>query len=146
MSLYLFVGRRGLPKTVHCDNGTNFVGASNRMKEFGERLKAELTGVQRYASEEGVSFAFIPPRAPHFGGLWEGAVKSAKGLLLRTAGRALLTADELTTFLVGVEATLNSRPIGPLSQDPNDGQALTPAHLLIGGPLKAPPEEEAPEK
>ncbi|XP_041451923.1 uncharacterized protein LOC121405329 [Drosophila obscura] len=73
------------------------------------------------------------------GGLWEAGVKSEKLLLLRSAGSALLTAEELETVMVGIEAVLNSRPLGSLSPDPSDGDALTPWHLLIGGPLIAPP-------
>ncbi|XP_070132660.1 uncharacterized protein [Drosophila bipectinata] len=80
------------------------------------------------------------------GGLWEAGVKSAKHLLLRAVGNARLTAEELQTVLVGVEAVLNSRPLGALSQDPSDGEALTPGHLLTGGPLIAPPAPRNPDQ
>ncbi|XP_070138605.1 uncharacterized protein [Drosophila bipectinata] len=80
------------------------------------------------------------------GGLWEAGVKSAKHLLLRAVGNARLTAEELQTVLVGVEAVLNSRPLGALSQDPSDGEALTTGHLLTGGPLIAPPAPRTPDQ
>ncbi|XP_033247831.1 uncharacterized protein LOC117188305 [Drosophila miranda] len=73
------------------------------------------------------------------GGLWEAGVKTAKSLLLRAVGSAPLTAEELATVLVGIEAIMNSRPLGAISQDPSDGEALTPGHLLTGGSLIAPP-------
>ncbi|XP_017488266.1 PREDICTED: uncharacterized protein LOC108376560 [Rhagoletis zephyria] len=86
---------------------------------------AVLSVFKRFVGRRGVS------RAPHFGGLWEAAVKSAKHRMLRTIGDTALTFEELSTVLVGVEAILNSRPVVG-SDDPNDGEAITPAHLLIG--------------
>ncbi|XP_064537424.1 uncharacterized protein LOC135427754, partial [Drosophila montana] len=121
-----FVGRRGVPQTVHCDNSTNFVGASRQFLELRARIEEEADAIRDFASKSGCEFAFIPPTAPHFGGLWEAGVKSAKHLLLRTVGIPLLTAEELQTTLVAVEADLNSRPLGAISEDPTDGESLTP--------------------
>ncbi|XP_070068048.1 uncharacterized protein [Drosophila takahashii] len=90
-----FVSRRGIPKKVWCDNATNFVGADRHMREFRARLEEQGGGIATFASRRGCEYAFIPPRAPHFGGLWEAGVKSAKHLFLRTVGEDILTAEEL---------------------------------------------------
>ncbi|XP_037809036.1 uncharacterized protein LOC119601875 [Lucilia sericata] len=82
--------------------------------------------------------------APHFGGLWEAAVKSAKGHLTRTLDNTRLTYEELATAMIEIEAVLNSRPISPLSSDPSDFEALTPGHFLIGAPLRSLPERDVP--
>lgn len=60
--------------------------------------------------------------------------------LRRVIGEALLTYEEFATLLAQVEATLNSRPLCPLSDDPEDLDALTPGYFLTGGPFTAPPE------
>ncbi|XP_037930335.1 uncharacterized protein LOC119665091, partial [Teleopsis dalmanni] len=141
-ALKRLIGRRGLPSDIYCDNATNFVGASNKLADLKNFLfnKTNQSNLQTFCTNQFINFNFIPPRTPHFGGLWEAAVKIAKGHLNRTLANTRLTFEELGTVLIEIEAILNSRPISPLSCDPSDYDALTPAHFLIGGPLKTLPE------
>ncbi|XP_065084798.1 uncharacterized protein LOC135707008 [Ochlerotatus camptorhynchus] len=62
--------------------------------------------------------------------------------LRRVIGNAFLPREIFSTILAQVESCLNSRPITPLSSDPNDLQALTPGHFLIGRPLDALPDPD----
>lgn len=132
-SLTRFISRRGLVSDLYSDCGTNFIGTSSSLRRtFEELMKRPET--QRFAEGQ-IRFHFIPPRSPHQGGLWERAVKSAKFHLTRVIGEQILTYEEFLTLTARVEAMLNSRPITPISSDPNDLQPLTPGHFLTGGPL-----------
>jgi hypothetical protein len=140
-----FVSRRGLPSDIFSDCGTNFVGARNHLKQIYQNF--DETQLQQKLAPQQITWHFNPPSGPHLGGLWESAVKSAKTLLTRIIGERVLTFEELTTVFTKVEAIINSRPLCPLSSDPNNFDVLTPAHFLIGRPLLCVPEhnvEQAP--
>lgn len=135
-----FTSRRGLCNDVYSDCGTNFVGADSQLRALFQASAADGRRIAQYTASNGVRWHFNPPAAPHFGGLWEAAVKSAKHHLRRVVGETTLTYEEMATFLAQVEACLNSRPIQALSDDPGDLAALTPGHFLIGAPIIAVPE------
>ncbi|XP_076230267.1 uncharacterized protein LOC143176322 [Nomia melanderi] len=139
-----FIARRGRCQYIASDNGTNFIGARNELAELGALIRS-TTYNQKIATElsqEGIEWRLIPPHSPHFGGLWEGVVKSAKYHLTRVIGDQRLTFEELYTLLTQVESCLNSRPLSPLSSDPTDLLPLTPGHFLIGTALTALPTRD----
>ncbi|XP_062715774.1 uncharacterized protein LOC134291696 [Aedes albopictus] len=143
-TLKRFSSRRGKPELIMCDNGRNFVGARRQLDELRRLFINQQfqSNVVRQANEEQIEFRFIPARSPNFGGLWESAVKSFKLLFKRTIGTRTLLYDEMATILTQAEAVLNSRPLTPLSNDPDDFEALTPGHFLIQRPLTAIPEPD----
>jgi hypothetical protein len=55
-----------------------------------------------------------------------------KTALKKILGKSMVTADELRTMIVEVEAGLNDRPLTYSSSDINDLDALTPSHLMYG--------------
>ncbi|XP_014214634.1 uncharacterized protein LOC106643863 [Copidosoma floridanum] len=138
-----FISRRGIPKHVYSDNETNFVGANNELREIYDLFKTPEyeNQIENYALSNRITWHFNPPLSPHFGGLWEAAVKSFKHHLKRTLKNHTLTYEQMQTLLIEIEAILNSRPICTLSADPNDPLALTPAHILIGKSFKTLPEK-----
>lgn len=137
-----FVARRGLPADVYSDCGTNFVGADKKLRELIQSPVGQSTIANCRAM---CVWHFNPPSAPHFGGLWEAAVRSTKRLLVRVIGTHVFTYEEFTTVLTRIEAILNSRPLTPASTDPHDLECLTPGHFLIGQPLLAVPPRSGPE-
>ena len=128
--------------TIWSDNGTNFVGAARELKEFLTFFESQRTqnAVSDFCTAQGITWKFIPERAPHFGGLWEAAVKSMKSHFKKVIGETKLTFEELSTILVQIEACLNSRPIAPLPDSDDGIDALTPGHFLIGKPLESLPD------
>lgn len=137
-----FTARRGLCHTIYSDCGTNFIGADAQLRAFFKASNPAAKQIINQLASEDMRWQFNPPSAPHFGGLWEAAVKSAKHHMRRVIGGTTLTYEEMSTFLTQVEACLNSRPLHALSDDPDDITALTPAHFLIGGTLKTTPEPD----
>lgn len=131
-----FVARRSLPSDVYSDCGTNFVGADRELQSLinSPEGQCSLGDAQPLCS-----WHFNPPSSPHFKGLWEAAVCSAKRLPIRVMGNHTFSYEEFITVLCCVEAVLNSRPLTPLSTDPADLEYLPPGHFLIGQPLLAVP-------
>ncbi|KAL0829582.1 hypothetical protein ABMA28_003093 [Loxostege sticticalis] len=136
MTLKRFISRRGKPTEIFCDNGRNFVAAA---KDIGNFIKQNNEPICDFASQQGITFNFIPAYAPHFGGIYEAGVKSAKHHLKRVMGNSNLTFEEISTLFAQVEAILNSRPLCPMSACPDDLLSLSPGHFIIGRPLNALP-------
>ncbi|GFT13488.1 integrase catalytic domain-containing protein [Trichonephila clavipes] len=116
-TLKRFMSRRGKCSKIFTDNATNFVGANSQLKVFYKTLNFPDQNLAAYFTEEGIEWNFIPPRAPHMGGLWEAGIKSVKYHLKRALGRSRLTYEEFETVIIQVEGILNSRPLTPISND-----------------------------
>jgi len=105
-----------MPSVVWSDNALSFVSAKEQL------LKAYGT--------ESPEWKFIVPRSPWWGGVWERQVRSTKSCLRKVLGKRALTCSELSTLLVEIEATINSRPLTFVG-DHNYPQPLSPSHFLL---------------
>lgn len=74
-----FVLRRGLCSDIFSENATNFLGADNQIKRLSQITNDDT--FQGYLNEIKIKWHYIPPRSPHFGGIWEAAVRSTKHFL-----------------------------------------------------------------
>ncbi|XP_028175488.1 uncharacterized protein LOC114363843 isoform X2 [Ostrinia furnacalis] len=137
-----FIARRNKPTKIYCDNAANYKGANNVMKDLYKLFDTteHQNAVMNYSNSERITFHFIPSYSPVFGGLWEAGIKSVKHHMKRVIGDTVLTYEEMYTVVVQIESILNSRPITPMSRDPEDMSYLTPGHFLTGSPLITYPE------
>lgn len=104
--------------------------------------KSNLENIDKSLKDEGITWKFIPSYSPHMGGLWEAGIKSVKGHIKRVVGNSHLDFEQLYTLLVQIEAILNSRPLCPISSEPDECDPLTPSHFLIGRRLTSLPNED----
>ncbi|XP_044312747.1 uncharacterized protein LOC123037190 [Drosophila rhopaloa] len=143
-ALRRFTSLRGTPRTIWSDNATNFVGAKSELTELKNLFLSEphTAAIASSCLADGIDWKFIPPRAPHFGGLLEAAVKSAKFHFYRVVGASILGLDELRTLAYEISAILNSRPLCPISENAESLDVLTPAHFLKGSSYTRFPEPD----
>lgn len=146
-ALRRFMAVRGCPKEVWSDNGTNFTGAAKELrtsvKEFNQELiRRELhtQGTEWYSCPM-PKWKFQPQTASHMSGLWERLIRSVRKTLAPLLGNpsAPLTLGTLRTVFCEAVSILNSRPLCPSSDDPNDLEPLTPNHFLLLRPNVMPP-------
>ena len=130
-AFYRMTSRRRTPRYVISDNGTNFVGAERELRELVQHLNKEKI-MQKATKLYPVEWEFNPPIAPHFGGVFEALVKSAKKTIKAILGDADAWDQKLHTAICGAERLMNSRPIIYASSDHNYLSPLTPNHFLAG--------------
>ncbi|GFQ75602.1 integrase catalytic domain-containing protein [Trichonephila clavata] len=135
LALQRFIGRRGLPNTIYTDNSTTFHAANKELILLWQTLSSAKT--QQYYAQNGITWHFIAPRAAWWEGWWKCLIGIVKQCLRKVLGRALLDEESLSTVLIGIEATLNSRPLVYEEESDDNSATLTPAHFLTGRKLKA---------
>jgi len=127
-ALNRMMNRRGVPSEIVSDNGTNFVAANKELCE----LVCKDQRVQSSTTSKGIKWKFNPPYAPHFGGVFEIMIKSAKRAIMAILKDADVNDEELMTAFTGAEALINSRPLTYQSAEVKDSLPLTPNHFLHG--------------
>ena len=122
-----FAGRRSLPKIMISDNGSTYMSAAEELHKL-----MELSEVKEELGRRGLSWQFIPKRAPWFGGFWERLVGLTKMAIKKVLGRRHVSLLTLETIVVEIEAILNDCPLTYVSSELMDPDPLTPSHLLHG--------------
>ncbi|XP_075158009.1 uncharacterized protein LOC142231279 [Haematobia irritans] len=139
-ALRRFISRRGKCRNIYSDNGRNFLGASKELNEMHKVLISQNRNeaISLSLADDGIKWHFIPPFTPHYGGIWESAVRSVKLHMKRVIQNTELTYEQMHTLLAQIEGVVNSRLLG--SAPDTECGYLSPAHFLIGRPCTVVPE------
>ncbi|XP_075158026.1 uncharacterized protein LOC142231296 [Haematobia irritans] len=128
MCISNFIARRGMPREIYTDNGTNF-RACERVLATDVR---NIDTSQYMAKFDKVIWKFNPQAAPHMGGAWERMVRSVKNALYTIYPSQKFNDETLKSAMCEIESIVNSRPLTFVSIDSEDDEAITPNHLLLG--------------
>ena len=118
-----FASRRSLPRRMISDNASTYLAAADELQQL-----LDSTTLKQALEYHGVTWQFIPKRAPWYGGFWERLIGLTKQALKKTLGRTFVTLPVLEAVVVEIEASLNDRP----SAEVDDIEPFTPAHLVYG--------------
>ncbi|XP_058835287.1 uncharacterized protein LOC131692322 [Topomyia yanbarensis] len=128
MALRRFIDRRGTPQQIFSDNSTNFRGAAREIAEEIKNINRELAGIFTNAETE---WHFIPPSAPHMGGVWERKVRSVKEAFKVLSHRDKLDDEGFVTLMTEVEMMINSHPLTFVPLETPDQEVITPNKFLL---------------
>jgi len=99
-----FVARRSLPTIMVSDNASTYLSAADELQSL-----MQSPDVKRQLSKRGVTWKFIPKRAPWWGGFWERMVDLTKTALKKVLGRRHTSLTILETVVTEIEAALNNQ-------------------------------------
>ena len=129
MALRRFIARRGRPKEIFSDNGTNFVGANRVLRDALQAFNQDR--IHSHCSQQNIEWNFNPPTTSHFGEAWERMIRSIRRILGGFLGNQTLNDENCLTLMAKVESMFNSRPLVPISFTDSEQEPLTPNHLLL---------------
>ncbi|XP_049419820.1 uncharacterized protein LOC125880984 [Epinephelus fuscoguttatus] len=131
-ALRCFISLRGAVSQLRCDQGTNFVGASN---EFKDALKqCDIRALEAFLADKQCEFRFNAPSASHAGGIWERQIRTIRSVLDVTVAQCPGRLDDasLRTLFYEAMSIVNSRPLSVDGiDDPKSLEPLTPNHLIL---------------
>lgn len=130
-----FVCRRGPIQQLRSDQGTNFVGAKNKLQAALNEMNHEK--MQRELLRDNCdwfTWKMNVPHASHMGGMWERQIRTVRSVLtgLLQSHGSQLDDESLRTLMTEAEAIVKSPPLTTDDlADPDSLGVLTPNHLLM---------------
>ena len=131
-----YVARKGKPRSIVTDRGTNLVKGAITLAE--KEMPSNWNWSEVVKANSVCDWEFVPIGSQHRNGLAESTVKVLKkSLALALAPGVVLSFSELVTLLAQITHSINCRPLG-LDRTSADSQQeeffvpITPNHLLLG--------------
>ena len=116
---------------LRSDQGSNFIGAKNELKEALKELSIEKVTV--FLAKQQCNFVMNAPHSSHTGGVWERQIRTVRSILssLLLNAKSRLDSSSLRTFFYEAMSIVNSRPLTTWNlSSAEDPLPLTPNHLL----------------
>ena len=120
--------RRGVPKVVVTDNGTNFVAVDKELRETVAVF--DRSRISRKLASNDILWKVNPRGVPNFGGDFKVMIHSGERAMHSTLSKADVTNEELYTAFVAAEGLINSRPLTTVKN--RCPRPLTPQDFLWG--------------
>ena len=132
IALQNFSNRDRIPSTIRSDNGAELVRAAEELRRLNMGIQGCSPMVPAWSN---VKWSFSHPAAPHTNGVVESLVGVMKRSLTRVLGSQSLTEFTFRSAATFAENVANMRPMGLISNDPNDPKPLTPGMFIGQFPL-----------
>jgi len=128
-ALRRFMSVRGPIRTLRCDQGSNFMGGINQLKQAADQVNCDK--LRSFLLENSCDFVVNAPHASPHGGVWERQIRSVRMVLQNLLGSEghQLDHDGLQTLMYEAANIVNSRPLTTVN-DPSSPRPITPNMLL----------------
>ena len=126
-----FTARRGVPRRVVSDQGSNFKGYNNELKSI-----ADSSIMYNYLTDTGIEWKWTPIGDPHFNGYVERHLGILKSIIKKSIGNKILSCDSLCTIACYAESLFNERPLCIMDASDPDFLPITPNMLMYGRSLR----------
>ncbi|KAH7670002.1 Integrase core domain containing protein [Aphelenchoides avenae] len=139
-ALNRFAGRRGMPASILSDNGKQLLAAREVLKTFQPAVDGNATHsvapsetLERFLQQHRIRWTTITEVAPWRGGSYERLIGPVKNALRRSigSGKRVLSRDDFETLLIGVESTVNSRPLTYISDAAHEFRIIRPKDFIL---------------
>ena len=123
-----FISIRGYPKEIRSDNGTNFTGADEELRNAVQQWNQQR--INNFCAQREIKWTFNRPDASHMGGVWERIIQTAKRVLKALLKGQVVTDEVLSTVTAKVVNIVNIRPLTRNSDSVSDDEPISPNQLL----------------